>query len=69
MFASEQNMAQRINGVLHDFVDENNVSSSDDDECSSIESDVEVDVLHDAACAHGEREDYRADGDGGSHVD
>ena len=40
MFASEHNMAQRINVVLHDSVDENNVSSSDDDECSSIESDV-----------------------------
>ena len=42
MFACEQNMAQRINVVLHDFVDEDNVSNSDDDECSSIGSDVEA---------------------------
>ena len=69
MFAPEQNMAQRSNAVLHDFVDENNVSSSDDDNCSSIESDVEVDVLRDAACAHGEREDDPADADGGADVD
>ena len=54
---------------LYDFVDENNVSSSDDDECSSIESDFEVDVLRDAACAHGECEDDPADADGGADVD
>ena len=69
MPSSKQKMAQRINAVLHDFVDENYVSSSDDDDCSSIESDVEVDVLRDAACGHGERDDHPAGVDGGADAD
>jgi hypothetical protein len=42
-------MARKINAVLHDFVDENDGSSSDEDECISVEFDVEVNVLPDVA--------------------
>ena len=40
IFSSKQNMAQKINAVLHNFVDENHVSSSGEDDCRSVESDI-----------------------------
>ena len=69
MFCSEQNMALKINAVLHGFVEENEASRSNEDNCSSVEFSVEVRVLCYATCAHGEREDVVANLDGGAGVD
>ena len=62
-------MAQEINAILHNFVDEKDVSSSGEDDCSSAESDIEVEVLRAAVCAHGESEDDPTNEDGGANVD
>ena len=62
-------MAQKLHAVLHNFADENDVSSSGEDDCSSVECDIEMDVLCGAVCAHGQREDDPAHEDGGADVD
>ena len=42
IFSAIQNMAQKINAVLHNFIDQNDVSSTGEDDCSSVESDIQT---------------------------